>query len=524
MRSNFTGFSGHVNKTNESTLEVAFVVANCLVLLVTLHVGTLANLFVTWAVYRQKSLQTSNNALLVNLAVIDTLRCVIDCPLLLNIALSVRTAKDFGIVFCSAQIASFSLICCVQLFTLGCISAERYQAVARPFKNAERRKRITVSIILTWVVPISISVLCVIFAKDSPVYVRCRGWRVHTLDSYDTFGFYILTPVWCVCLAVIVGFYTRIFVLVRAHGRKIYDKGSFMPPEKKEDKKNQKEEEIKTNIKSDDEKPQGIRSNNEFEKEASAGMMASNLEKPLDFAPSKNETTTIDKLDNVSEKPKETKVAFKDELSNDATNVLDLDVVAKLHSNKENPGDISTSQGNDKYDAVEPNFGDTDENVSVTSTNEDGDAELNACQEPAGKTCEEGGAETTDHQNPAAELPPSSTNVKSASAHQDTTTETSPASNGDAQITTAPQEEMMGAVCMMPSLAQREKGNTKKESKLAKRSGYIIFTFLIFWIPLIGTVLLNHFFYQNKNQTVSLRVPLFTLKKMIYSIYSNFLR
>ncbi|XP_055048593.2 uncharacterized protein [Misgurnus anguillicaudatus] len=503
MRSNFTGFSGHVNNTYESTLEVAFAVANCLVLLVTLNVGTLANLFVTWAVYRQKSLQTSNNALLVNLAVIDTLRCVIDCPLLLSIALSVRTAKDFGIVFCSAQIASFSLICCVQLFTLACISAERYQAVARPFKNAERRKRVTVSIILTWVVPILISVLCVIFAKDSPVYVRCRGWRVHTLDSYDTFGLYILTPVWSVCLAVIIGFYTRIFVLVRAHGRKIYDKGSFIPSEKKEDKKNQKEEEIKKNSKS------GLGTNNEFKPVENEY----NLEKPLEFEQYVR-LNTMDKLDSVSEKPKETKVTFIDELPNDASNVLDLDGVAKLHSHQENPGETSTSPANDKDDAVEPNVQNTDENVSVTSTNQEVDAELNAYQETAGKTCEEGGAETTDHPNPAVELPPSSPDKKSASAHQDTTTETSPASNGDDQITTAPQEEVMGAVCMMPSLAQREKGNTKKESKLAKRSAYIIFTFLIFWIPLIGTVFLNHFFYQNKNQTVSLRVP-FTLKKII---------
>ncbi|XP_016425336.1 D(2) dopamine receptor-like [Sinocyclocheilus rhinocerous] len=316
MRSNFTIVWGQVNSTWQDTIEVAFVAASCLVLLVTLQVGFLANLFVAWAVHHQKSLQTSNNALLVNLAVIDILRCAIDCPLLLSVVLS---ARDLGVLFCSAQIASFSLVCCVQLLTLACISAERYQAIAHPFKNAERRKRITVWIALTWLLPISISVICVIFAKDSPVYVRCRGLRIDTLDSYDTFGVYILTPIWCVCLTVIIGFYGRIFLLVRAHGRKIFDKGSLPPPHKKKEDTKHKKEEKKTDIQNDAEKQQTFDSD-----QLKPNEKESCEENPLDLHPTSEELTTtfgtdsldINKPELATEISRETKVTFIDELSN----------------------------------------------------------------------------------------------------------------------------------------------------------------------------------------------------------------
>ncbi|XP_018937706.1 uncharacterized protein LOC109065146 [Cyprinus carpio] len=523
MRSNFTIVWGQVNSTWQDTIEVAFVAANCLVLLVTLHVGFLANLFVAWAVHHQKSLQTSNNALLVNLAVIDILRCAIDCPLLLSVVLSARDTRDLGVLFCSAQIASFSLICCVQLLTLACISAERYQAIAHPFKNAERRKRIAVWIALTWLLPISISVICVIFAKDSPVYVRCRSLRMETLDSYDTFGVYILTPIWCVCLTVIIGFYGRIFLLVRAHGRKIFDKGSLPPPNKnREDTKPQNEE--KTDIKHAAENQQTLDNDNlkPNEKESCE-------ENPLDLHPASEELTTpfgtdsldINKPELATEISRETKVIFIDEHSNKAPQVLEVlgepnnhqptseESSSPLTNEEDCAMESSTHQSTSEECGVVPNV--QQESSQSSAKGEDGDQldyTLETLPPPASE--EDGTVESSPSQDTTEETSPTSGENGDKGADkqcvpQETAAETSPASTGEA--TAAPQEEeekeeVAGAVCMMPSLAQRERGNTKKESKLAKRSGYIIFTFLIFWIPLIATVVLNHFFYQNDNLTV----------------------
>lgn len=499
MRSNSTVVWGQVNNTWQDTTEVAFVAANCLVLLVTLHVGILANLFVAWAVHHQKSLQTSNNALLVNLAVIDFLRCAVDCPLLLSIVLNARdAARDLGLLFCSAQIASFSLICCVQLLTLACISAERYQAIAHPFKSAESRKRVTVWILLTWLAPISISVVCVIFAKDSPVYVRCRGLRMETFDSYDTFGLYILTPVWCVCLTVIVGFYGRIFLLVRAHGRKIFDKGSLPPPDKKKEDKKQKQEETKNSIKNETEKTQTIDTGHlkPNEKEPSG----ENIQQYLHPTSEELPTTIVTDYLNIKE-PEIVTEKSMNELPNDTPQVLEGIVEPNDHQD-------TFPSANEEVGAVESS---NDGEFSGGSTNgEEGDEDptdhRDTTSETSPSTNEDGSVETSAPQD-ITETSPASGNGEGAeeqSAPQETAADTSPASTGE--TTAAPQEEeeeVVGAVCMMPSLAQRERGNAKKESKLAKRSGYIIFTFLIFWIPLIATVVLNHFYYRDGNLTVS---------------------
>ncbi|XP_070686582.1 dopamine D2-like receptor [Pempheris klunzingeri] len=64
--------------------------------------------------------------------------------------------------------------------------------------------------------------------------------------------------------------------------------------------------------------------------------------------------------------------------------------------------------------------------------------------------------------------------------------------------------EMEGAVCMMPSKASKERASKKKESKMAKRAGYIIITFLLFWLPLITTILVNFVVYRNKNKQITI--------------------
>uniref|UniRef100_W5NFN3 G-protein coupled receptors family 1 profile domain-containing protein n=1 Tax=Lepisosteus oculatus TaxID=7918 RepID=W5NFN3_LEPOC len=220
---------------SQSSLNFAFAIANCAVLLFTCFAGVFGNVLVIWAVCRQRSLQTSNNALLVNLATSDLLRCVIDCPLLLAIILWGYNINDLGSVLCHTQAVSFSLSCCVQLLTLASISAERYQAIAHPFKTSQRKRRVKIWIPLTWTLAVLVSSFCITIAEDTPVYVKCRGIRVEVLTSFDTFGLYILVPIWFASLTVIIGFYGRIFIVVRAHTKKIFDKGtsSLPPPAKK---------------------------------------------------------------------------------------------------------------------------------------------------------------------------------------------------------------------------------------------------------------------------------------------------
>lgn len=372
---------------------------------------------------------------------------------------------------------------------------------------------------------------------------------METFDSYDTFGLYILTPVWCVCLTAIIGFYGRIFLLVRAHGRKIFDKGSFLPPDKKKEDKKQKQEETKTNIKSDTVNPQTMDTDTlkPNEKEQSG-------ENPLDLHPTSEElpiTTVTDYLDInkpefVTEKSREMKVAFKDELISETPQVLEgiveptdhqdtspLD--SSLSANKEvsvvTVGGVSGGSINGEGREKDPTDHRDATSESSPSTNEVGAVESSTHQVTdgefsGGSTSGEGGEE--EHRDTTSETSPSTNEdgtvessapqdttettgkegAEEQSAPQETAAESSPASTGETTAAPQEEEEVVGAVCMMPSLAQRERGNTKKESKLAKRSGYIIFTFLIFWIPLIATVVLNHFYYRDGYLTVSFGIIL----------------
>ncbi|KAK3535276.1 hypothetical protein QTP70_006952 [Hemibagrus guttatus] len=479
MIGNFTSPWEHVNEnTWRNNIHVAILVTNCTVLLVTFFVGIAANLFVTYAVYHQKSLQTSTNALLVNLAVIDLLRCATDCPLLLVVVLNENNTRDLGDLVCDGQVMSFSLSCCVQLFTLASISAERHQAIANPFKTAERRKRVKVWIPLTWAVAIVVSALCVVFTKDSSVYVRCRALHWDALKTYGSFGRYVLLPVWSVCLALIVGFYSHIFVLVKAHNRKIFDKGISAPTKKVPEDKKKVQEVVETKVAFVAEPVAGKRIHDtQFMQEGNDPVHGTKswngdpkdpktLPAVAENQPLSMDTKNLDvKTEETLEHPNQQSVILVSELHHNTAGLIDLE------NDGENPGGLPKDAENPSSEQVPPPA----TNQQIVS-----DPQNPATEPTDPKNGEENpGDPPKDDKNPNSEqAPPVADGAQTASAGQ--------------------TMEVMGEVCMMPSFANKERGSNKKESKLAKRSGYIILTFLVFWMPLIGTVVLNTFLNRNQ--------------------------
>ncbi|XP_060783110.1 parietopsin [Neoarius graeffei] len=579
MIGNFTNPWGQVNEnTWQKNGHLAILVTNCTVLLVTFFVGITANLFVTYAVYCQKSLQTSTNALLVNLAVIDLLRCAIDCPLLLVVVLNKTNTRDLGDLLCDSQVMSFSLSCCVQLFTLASISAERHQAIANPFKTAERRKRVKVWIPLTWAVAIVVSALCVTFTKDSSVYVQCRALHWDALKTYGSFGRYVLLPVWSICLTLIIGFYSHIFILVKAHNRKIFDKGTSVPPNKNvpEDKKKSQEaveaevaivaepvalKEINdTHLMQEANGPaQGTKSCNGDPEDQKTLPTVANSQ------PLSSDTKTLDtKTEETLEHPNQQSVILVSELHHSSTEPIDLEtdgenpgnppkdaqkpnseqlppaetnqqivtLVSEVHNHATELTELKNcedNQGDPPKDDEKPNS----EQLPPVETNQQivklvSEVYNHATELTALKNCEDSqGDPPKDDEKPNSEqLPPTETNqqivtvvsevhnhatklteLKNSEDHQadppkddekPNSEQVPPAADG-AQTAPAGQNlQVMGEVCMMPSFAKKDRANKKKESKLAKRSGYIILTFLVFWMPLIGTVLLSTFLNRNQ--------------------------
>lgn len=445
---------------------VASLLANSLLLLPTSTVGLAANAFVLLAVWRQKSLQTCNNVLLVNLAVGDLLRCVVDCPLLLAVVVAVQRWGRAPLLLCDTQLAAFSFSCCMQLLTLASISFERYQAVAQPFKMVQRRRRLFVLIPATWVVAAAVAAICLLYLKDSPVHVRCRGRQAAdaTAFSYDTFGLYVLLPLWAVCFSVIIGFYTRIFVLVRAHNRKIMDNGTFFT---KTDQAEVKQ-------------TQG---------EVATGKTEQNLAC----------STSVSPADSVSNANKQSPVA----------------VLAAP-----TPGG---PDGSEKGAEVGKVLQITDLEAEQPRSSKDGVAALQGL-DLSDKTAENQQLSKIDSSKYGAEIHQAPSEIKGSSPSVPPSTLTerpggiteaaknsslgeTPSAVGGSSVPLAAAVmqsiEVQGPVCMMPTKERKERASKSKESKMAKRAGYIIITFLLFWLPLVSSILANFIALKNRNIQVS---------------------
>lgn len=205
---------------------------NCTVLGVTLTLGLPGNLWVCWLVFKTRSLQTSDNALLVSLAVSDLLKCSVDTPLLLFSFLS-YSRKDgpasvsIPMGMCTLQQFTYALCCCVQLLTLAGISVERFQAIAFPFQTERRKARVRVWIPSIWLCGLILAAVSLTLSSEALFYLLCYPHLVteERLQHPDPFGTYVLVPVWCLSIILIVVHYTRIFKVVRNHRRNVFSRG-----------------------------------------------------------------------------------------------------------------------------------------------------------------------------------------------------------------------------------------------------------------------------------------------------------
>ncbi|KAG7510645.1 5-hydroxytryptamine receptor 1-like [Solea senegalensis] len=214
-----------------------FLFFNSVVLSLTLVLGFPGNLWVCWVVFRTKSLQTSNNALLVSLATSDLLKCTVDTPLLLFSLLHYGRKQSpvrepMPVPLCTVQQFTYALCSCVQLLTLVGISVERFQAIAFPFQTERRRARVQVWILSIWACGLVLAVTSLTLSEDALLYLLCRS---HVLPDErplhsDPFGAFVLVPVWLLCISLIVVHYVRIFKIVRQHRKKVINHGVHLRP------------------------------------------------------------------------------------------------------------------------------------------------------------------------------------------------------------------------------------------------------------------------------------------------------
>ncbi|CAJ1085071.1 D(2) dopamine receptor-like [Xyrichtys novacula] len=219
---------------NEILMDTMFSIFNCTVLTLTLIVGLPGNLWICWVVFRTKSLQTCNNALLVSLAASDLLKCSVDTPLLLFSFLRYGKDSQVSVSVCTLQQFTYALCSCVQLLTLVSISVERFQAIAFPFQTEGRRARVRVWILSIWACGLILAVISLALSKKALLYMLCRPHVGVSKDEpfpyRDPFGPCVLVPVWGLSITVIVIYYVRIFKVVRQHRKKVFSRGVQLRP------------------------------------------------------------------------------------------------------------------------------------------------------------------------------------------------------------------------------------------------------------------------------------------------------
>lgn len=216
------------NATDAQRAEAAsdnlFFAFNCAVLTFTLVLGLPGNLWVCWVVLRTRSLRTFNNALLVNLAASDLLKCSVDTPLFL-----LSLLRRVAVPVCTLQQFTYALCSCAQLLTLVSISVERFQAIAFPFQTDRRKTRVRLWIFSIWACGFILAGVSLALSEEAQFYLLCRPnareLSEERLPYLDPFGPYVLVPVWGLSLTVIVVHYVRIFKVVRRHRRKVVSRG-----------------------------------------------------------------------------------------------------------------------------------------------------------------------------------------------------------------------------------------------------------------------------------------------------------
>ncbi|XP_029361328.1 5-hydroxytryptamine receptor 1-like [Echeneis naucrates] len=215
---------------NDTQADTVFLLFNCTVLTLTLTLGLPGNLWICWVVSRTKSLQTCNNALLVSLAASDLLKCAVDTPLLLSSFLRSGPGSRVSVPVCALQQFTYALCSCVQLLTLVSISVERFQAIAFPFQTGRRRARVRLWILSIWACGLGLAVISLTLSKKVLLYMLCRPHigeygGEEDLRYSDPFGPFVLVPVWGLSLTLIVVHYVRIFMVVRQHRKKLFNRG-----------------------------------------------------------------------------------------------------------------------------------------------------------------------------------------------------------------------------------------------------------------------------------------------------------
>lgn len=205
------------------TLPPSVTWTSAIVLCVEVLTGIIGNCIVMLTVFKNKSLRTPMNGLIVNLCVADMAICMLSSPVLMALLLNDSiwlngTSSVYSMyILCLVEYTSHIVIGSVLLVTLVCISIERYHAIAQPFDKGNRWSRIKLSIAFSWMLGVVIALVGVFMTNDmqKPHIVSTHQLLANAFMM--EFFHVVFIPFSIFCVVLVFGLYFAIVYLIQKH-------------------------------------------------------------------------------------------------------------------------------------------------------------------------------------------------------------------------------------------------------------------------------------------------------------------
>merc|ERR1719348_329127 len=191
-----------------------------LIYVILIFLGFFGNLMVIWLFMKHDPIKTPSNFLVVNLALSDMIMMVTNCPFFIWNCFN-GGVWDFSIEYCAVYAALGAVTGVCSIWTLACISADRFNIICNGFNGPKLTKgKATMMSLFCW----AIAVGCA-----APPFF---GWGGYSLEgnmtscSFDylsqdinhiTFSLYMFIVNYCVPLLIIIGSYIMIVKAIWAH-------------------------------------------------------------------------------------------------------------------------------------------------------------------------------------------------------------------------------------------------------------------------------------------------------------------
>ncbi|XP_012939373.1 orexin receptor type 1 [Aplysia californica] len=177
--------------------------------LVLFTIGVVGNFLVCFVVLRSKHMQTVTNLFIVNLAGADAVVLVLCSPS--TVLQAVTESWFLGEAMCKVVHVFQITVVSVSVLTLCAIAVERYFAICRPLKSRITMRKVTVTIVIIWVISGALaspnfhnSVINTFHQEELSKYLKMCATNLENKMIYDMF---LVIALYLVPMVVIGIFY-----------------------------------------------------------------------------------------------------------------------------------------------------------------------------------------------------------------------------------------------------------------------------------------------------------------------------